>query len=149
MKKKISLSILFLISCICLLAFRPIVSKHRVMPAPPAGIPDYLSMKRADSIVRNLFTDLPSDQGLWYSQVDFLRSQHYVLDYFKRSNAVANTVGTIVDSLAFVNVGITGKGRMVVGSWVKKIRLTPTSPVTTDNLAVSLYMETSDLAVYN
>lgn len=149
MKKKIKLLTLFLISCIFLLAFKPVASKHRAAPAPPVSIPDYLSMKRADSIVRNLFTDLPSNQGLWYSQVDFLRSQHYVLDYFKRSNAVASTVGTIVDSMAFVNVGITGKGRMVLGSWVKKVRLTPSSPVTTDNFAVSLYMETSDLATYN
>jgi len=123
-----------------LCAFKP-------APAPPV-IPDYLSMKRADSLLRVLSIDLPSNTGLWYGVTDYLRSQHFILDYYKRSNATANQVGTFIDSLAMTDIGVASKGKILLGSKVTKVRLTPTSPVTIDNLAVSMYMETSDLSVY-
>ncbi|OJW17298.1 MAG: hypothetical protein BGO48_07005 [Mucilaginibacter sp. 44-25] len=47
-----------------------------------------------------------------------------------------------------MNTAVTGKGKLILTSWVKKSRATATSPITIDNFAVSLYMETAELAVY-
>lgn len=114
-------------------------------------INNFLSLNEAERILKNAYISYPQNHGVWYSQIDTLRKQNYVMDYFKETGS-GNISGVInmTDSFVLMNIATPDKSKLVFCSYIDQI-INPTTGVGVvyKDIWKTLYMETNDLNVYN